>query len=441
MSTATAHTQRSFFSGRRFRLALLAAFALAALSIGHLDAVTNRIDPELLEGRAPTAEELMPSVEAAFQSENYKPGDVASLKLFSNVRGVTFQVFHTGPETTPTVGNTEMQGIPVTQPRSIGNAVKGQIVHFPVGNWPSGVYFAKLNAKNGLVGYAPVIITPSRLGESKVAVVMPTMTWQAYNIRDDNGDGKGDSWYANWAVHTAHLYRPYLDRGVPYHFRGYDLPFLHWLAWNSKQVDFLSDGALDAVKDPAQLAKDYNLIIFPGHHEYVTTHEYGIVRGYRDDGGNLAFLSANNFFWQIVRQGNTMTRTSQWRDLDLPEASLIGTSYRANDDGQHRGAWIVRDTDSAPWLFAGTGLAEGSTFGMGGIEIDKTSSASPQNVHVLAEIPDLLGPGLTAQMTYYSTPNGAKVFAAGAFTLAGQVISNPTVQTMISNLYDYLSQP
>jgi hypothetical protein len=334
-----------------------------------------------------------------------------------------------------------MQGIPVTQPRSIGNAVKGQIVHFTVGAWPTGVYFAKLSAKNGLVGYAPVIITPSQLGEGKVAVVMPTMTWQAYNIRDDNGDGKGDSWYANWAVHTAHLYRPYLDRGVPYHFRSYDLPFLHWLAWNSKQVDFLSDGALDAVKDPAQLAKDYNLIIFPGHHEYVTTHEYGIVRGYRDDGGNLAFLSANNFFWQIIRQGNTMTRTSQWRDLDLPEASLIGTSYRANDDGQHRGPWIVSDTDSAPWLFAGTGLTDGSTFGMGGIEIDKTSSASPPNVHVLAQIPDLLGPGLTAQMTYYWTPNGAKVFAAGAFTLAGQVLSNPTVQTMISNLYDYLSQP
>ncbi len=52
------------------------------------------------------------------------------------------------------------------------------------------------------------------------------------------------------------------------------------------------------------------------------------------------------------------------------------------------------------------------------------------NVHVLAEIPDLLGPGLTAQMTYYETPGGAKVFAAGAFTLAGQVLSEPAVGQM-----------
>ena len=50
-------------------------------------------------------------------------------------------------------------------------------------------------------------------------VVLPTQTWQAYNLRDDNGDGKGDTWYANWKVHTARLGRPFLNRGVPYNFR------------------------------------------------------------------------------------------------------------------------------------------------------------------------------------------------------------------------------
>ena len=41
---------------------------------------------------------------------------------------------------------------------------------------------------------------------------------------------------------------------------------------------------------------------------------------------------------------------------------------------------------------------------------------------MLAEIPNLFGPGFTAQMTYYETARGAKVFAAGAFTLAGAVL-------------------
>ena len=46
---------------------------------------------------------------------------------------------------------------------------------------------------------------------------------------------------------------------------------------------------------------------------------------------------------------------------------------------------------------------------------------------MLAEIPNLFGPGFTAQMTYYETPAGAKVFAAGAFTLAGQVLDDPVI--------------
>ena len=158
------------------------------------------------------------------------------------------------------------------------------------------------------------------------------MTWQAYNLRDDDGDGKGDTWYANWRVHTARLGRPFLNRGVPYNFRRYDLPFLHWLAWTGRQVDYLSDGDLDSVQSGQALASAYDLIVFPGHHEYVTTHEYDLVQSYRDLGGNLAFLSANNFFWRVVRNGAVMEKTEQWRDDGRPEASLIGVEYRGNDE-------------------------------------------------------------------------------------------------------------
>jgi N,N-dimethylformamidase beta subunit-like, C-terminal len=427
MTTATAH----------IKLLAVAAVLLVAAT----GSTRPLVDEELFEGRAPTAEELRPSVEAAFQGESVKPGTVASLVLFNRARGLTLQIFHTGPEHPPTVGNSEMQGVPVTGARAIGKGAPGRVVHVRIGNWASGVYFARLTAADGRVGFAPVVIAPRRLGEHRVAVVEPTLTWQAYNLRDDNGDGKGDSWYARWTVHTVRLDRPYLDRGVPYHFRGYDLPFLHWLAWTGRQADYLSDADLDAISDSHALARAYDLIVFPGHHEYVTTHEYGVVRSYRDQGGNLAYLSANNFFWQVIRRGRTIERTSQWRDLDVPEAALIGTQYRANDDGEHRGPWVVRDLEAAPWLFAGTGLADGSTFGNGGIEIDETTAGSPKGVHVIAEIPDLLGPGLTAQMTYYETAAGAKVFAAGAFTLAGQAGRDPVVTQLLANLWDRLSQP
>ena len=52
---------------------------------------------------------------------------------------------------------------------------------------------------------------------------------------------------------------------------------------------------------------------------------------------------------------------------------------------------------------------------------------------MVAQIPDLLGPGLTAQMTYYETPAGAKVFAAGTLDFGGSATFWP-VKRMLDNL-------
>jgi hypothetical protein len=392
------------------------------------------------EGRAPTEIELTPAVEAAFPEESYGPGDIARLVVFNRAKGLTLQVFRVGPERPRTVGNVTMQGVAVTRSRHVGSSDGRLVVPVAIGDWPSGLYFARLGAADGRVGFAPFVVRPSRLGEHRVAVVLPTLTWQAYNLRDDDRDGQGDSWYARWKHHTVRLGRPFLNRGVPSNFRRYDLPFLTWLARTGRDVDVLAQSDLEESSD-RELAEAYDLIVFPGHHEYVTTREYDAIEGYRDLGGNLAFLSANNLFWQVVRHGNLMEKTRQWRDLGRPEAALIGVQYRGNDRGEARAPWLVRDVAAVSWLFAGTGLRPGSRFGEDwGIEIDATSPDSPQGVQVLAEIPNLLGPGLTAQMTYYETRAGAKVFAAGAFTLAGQALE-PGVPRVLANLWAHLAPP
>jgi hypothetical protein len=59
---------------------------------------------------------------------------------------------------------------------------------------------------------------------------------------------------------------------------------------------------------------------------------------------------------------------------------------------------------------------------------------------VLAEIPNLYGPGLTAQMSYYETPQGAKVFAAGVLDFGGSALTSPTGRILL-NLWDRLSVP
>jgi hypothetical protein len=55
-------------------------------------------------------------------------------------------------------------------------------------------------------------------------------------------------------------------------------------------------------------------------------------------------------------------------------------------------------------------------------------------------VPDLYGPGFTAQMTYYETRAGAKVFAAGAFSLADTATGTVGAR-LLANLFDRLEQP
>jgi hypothetical protein len=166
----------------------------------------------------------------------------------------------------------------------------------------------------------------------------------------------------------------------------------------------------------------------------VTEHEFDVVTAYRNRGGNLMFLSANNFFWRTTKDGNVMTRTARWRRLGRPEASLVGAQYFGNDRGQQQGPWIATDAPAAMWIFAGTGLKPGSSFARGGIEADATTRSSPRGTQVVARIPNIFGNGHDAEMTYYELPNGAKVFAAGAFTLAEWVYS-PQVGRIVSNLW------
>jgi hypothetical protein len=166
----------------------------------------------------------------------------------------------------------------------------------------------------------------------------------------------------------------------------------------------------------------------------VTTREYDVIAGFRNRGGHLIFLSANNFFWRIVRHGNVMTRTRRWRELGRPEAALIGVEYFRNDRGQHRAPWVVRPSPADDWLLWHSGLAPGSRVSSGGIEADRTTTDSPRNIKIVAEIPNLYGPGLTAQMTYYETGRGAQVFAVGAFGFTGAA-TDPRVARVLANLW------
>lgn len=56
---------------------------------------------------------------------------------------------------------------------------------------------------------------------------------------------------------------------------------------------------------------------------------------------------------------------------------------------------------------------------------------------MLAIVPSLLGPGLHGEMTYYETPAGARVFAAGTLDFATSVLTWP-VWKLVDNLWRHM---
>ena len=226
-------------------------------------------------------------LDAAAAARSYLPGETAQIVVRADARSLTLQLFRSGTETTPTYANNLLHGDPVGEPQTIDWATLADApvpVAVPLpSDLQSGVYYAEIASADGRLGFAPFVVRPAQ-PTRRVAVVLPTNTWQAYNFQDADGDGYGDSWYVSWRTRTVDLTRAHLNRGVPYRYRSYDLAFLHWLAQSGKQVDFYADEALERFADGDALRASYDLVVFPGHTEYVTTHAYDVVERYRDAG-------------------------------------------------------------------------------------------------------------------------------------------------------------
>lgn len=372
-----------------------------------------------------------PEMTALFADRSYSPGQVARLRVVADATRLTVQpiaAFSRSADPYAPIAN----GPAVGPARTVAWRPGAGTVTVRIGRWASGVYFVRVRSAREQV-VAPVVVRPAHLGQAPVAVVVPTFTWQAYNRRG------GDTWYVCSCVHTVDLTRPYLDGGVPYNFGQYDRNLFRWLARNHMRVDVLADQDFNEIASGTELRHLYRMVVFESHGEYVTSHMFDITEQYRNLGGHLAFLSANDFFREVVISGASMTLIGRFRDLGRPEAALIGAQYidwyRNRYPNQ---PYRVVGAGRVPWLFARTGLRDGSLIpGYYGIEIDGTTPASPPGTTVVATIPNIF-PGETADMTYYTTASGAQVFDAGTINFGGSA-ADPYVARLLANLWTHMS--
>jgi N,N-dimethylformamidase beta subunit-like protein len=398
-------------------------------------------------GRATASGGPVPTL-AGFGARSYAPGQVAVLDIGGNqTNSATLQIFQAGASGTPgraaaSGWDRNTFGKPVTEPQQVRRPAGARrwLVHVRLGStWASGPYVARLTWA-GHTDYAPFVLRPTRLGTAPVLVVEPTNTWHAYD------DVYGDSWYLDPSVHTIDLTHPFagtrvngktVPTGLPEQFQRFDVGLLRWYWHSGFRADFISDDDLERISNARELGR-YRLIVFGGHEEYVTSHTFDLITRYRNNGGNLAFLSANSFFYKVKVSGNTMTGRTPWRDLGRPEAALLGAQYAGWNEGNYPNRpYRITDTAAAPWLFTGTGLHDGSLVGNYGIEVDEPTSASPPHTHVLAVIPNELGPGKPAEMTIY-TRGRSTVFDAGAINFEASA-HWPALSRFFVNLWSHLS--
>ena len=297
-------------------------------------------------------------------------------------------------------------------------------------SWPPGQYLFKLVASSGFQSYIPLTI---RDDSSTAAYLLDSdvTTWQAYNLYGGYDLYQGPAGRAR----IVSFDRPYALGDGSGDFLGNEFHVVSLV--ESLGLDITYSTNIDLHEHPERVLS-HKAFLSLGHDEYYSlAMRNGLVTA-RDRGVNLAFLGANAIYRHIRLEASSLGpdrrevdyKSAQedpllghnnadvtpvaWRfpPNNAPESTIIGDYYQCNP--VHADMVI---TDPSSWVFAGTGVKKDTHLaGVIGTEYDHydPKAPGPRNVTILARSPLVCqSKGDYADMTYYSAPSGAGVFATG----------------------------
>jgi hypothetical protein len=338
--------------------------------------------------------------------------------------------------------------------------------------WPSGFYALTLTNADGDATTIHVVVRARVPGShAKILVCVPVTTFQAYN-----------EWGGNSLYGTASRER---SRRVSFDRPGGTGPgrpakLLQFLVKRGIPIEVST--SIDLHADPS-LLDHYRLFVSTGHDEYWTREMRDQVEAFIARGGNAAFFSGDVCFWQARLEdgGRTLVCyrdaledpllgvddsrvTVRWSTppVNRPENAMLGVGSR-NGAGNWvvEGAWRTAEYSvnfPEHWVFEGTGLTLGSTFGRGSLGYETDSAAlafecgiaraagrdgAPPTFVVLAYA-DLRrwragGQGGFASMGIYRSVG--TVFTAASVDWADTIDASPEVAGITANVVRRLSRP
>ncbi len=382
----------------------------------------------------------------------------------------------------------------------------------------SGVYAVKLTAEDERAEeYVPFVVRAAR-PRAPICLLLPTASYLAYAnaqlsfeadavqaitavtpILQDidveiykNGVEFGLSTYDHHADGAGVCYsscrRPIFNMRPKYRMPAVccpwqfpaDLSIVAWLDHMGYQYEVLTDEDLD--RDGIAAIKPYRVVINGSHCEYYSERMMDATEDYLAEGGRLAYLSGNGYYWVVAfrekqpwimevrkleagsrawqaRAGehylaSTGERSGLWRHRNRAPQKLVGAGFTS--EGMDVSVPYRRMPDSydpsVAWIFEGVrgeivgdfGLARG---GAAGIEIDRydlTLGTPPHSVILASSEPFtdnyplvqedvmFMHPGMggtqhplvRADMVYFTTPNDGAVFSASSIAWASALPCN-----------------
>jgi N,N-dimethylformamidase len=374
------------------------------------------------------------------------------------------------------------------------------LTQFVRGPERSGLYYLHAKTESGKFFSFPWIVAPDKPSAS-IAVVGSTNTWNAYNNFGGRSNyvnstglpptpivnarldmtrytraGAFSEWSepddaylplsferpepCNFILEDEHVTDPIAGRQQS-HLAPAEWRLLGWLEREGFGYDLYSESQLhDGTLD----LDAYKVLIISVHPEYWSRQMYQRVKDWvHGRGGRFLYLGGNGLNAEVefiddatihIRSMNP-TPGGEFRYLDPEtgreiesrfdrtyesEANLLGVAM--TDTGIMTSApYKVIDADH--WVFAGTGLKNGDTFGANnlqercpggasGHETDKMSPSSPPETVLLAKglNPDDGG----AEMVCYELASGGAVFSVGSITYPASLLVDTAVSRITANV-------
>jgi hypothetical protein len=264
-------------------------------------------------------------------------------------------------------------------------------IHIPE-HWISGVYVAVVTSAANFQSLVPFWVV-ERHSHSDLLFLSSLNTYEAYNdfpFDPAPGDTSG-------LPATGHSLYPFSSAGnIPAVKVSFDRPFssqygnpgdggvydfepelIAFLEESGYDITYLPDPTLD--REPWLLLR-HKAIVVGGHSEYWTRAARDGVLAARARGVGLAFISANEIYWQVRYEPNQhgserrvmvgykdfapdpisdpSLRTIRWRDLGLPEQKIVGVQY-PTDGNQNWGGQPYVPENVSHWAYANTGFVAG----------------------------------------------------------------------------------